>query len=222
MGRHVVRGGLFQGAQHGGAAPEAVLHGLADGRGAEGFAGHVVDVLQGRFAVDPEDVDLVRVPQDVAIGRLRLRQSLRQAVGAVAADGRLQDAPRLCGQVQREPRQQALLKEQVRAQGRVVHGGGVHEGAPAPDLLKAADVVEHAAEPGQVGVRQAVRDLPAEGRDPVGVVDLELDLGVGGVVAGHVAVEGLHDAVFVHAHRSSRAFNAMPARRNRNRRTAPR
>ncbi len=87
MPHHIVHGGAFQAAQYGMVGVKGFQHFGSHGGGAQGFGGHVIDLFQGRFHVHTQNVDLVRIPQDVAQPQGVRVKVFRQAVGTVPAHG---------------------------------------------------------------------------------------------------------------------------------------
>ena len=182
----------------GGAVMEALFHRLGHAGGFEGLGGHVVDLLRRGVALDAEDVDLVSVAEDLTVQALFVGQVFRKAVEAVVQDGLFQQAFFPFAEVRRKTGKQAVGEEQCVRQFGVVHRIGVHKGVEAPHLFKAPNIVQHAAEPGEVLIGpDRGGDAAAEAGDPIGVVDLEADLRVGGVIGGDIVPEGVDHAGFV-------------------------
>ena len=91
--------------------------------------------------------------------------------------------------------QTALVKQHGHAHQGMVDGLRVDKGTIPAQLLKAAYIVQKAAQPGQIDVLrrqgQAVGDALTQGGDAVGVVDLQFHFRVSGVVVGRVCGKGL-------------------------------
>ena len=120
---------------------------------------------------DPEDVRLVRVPQDLREKpRLRI-QIFGQRELVVHPDRRLAEfRPSLRKAARRESFDQSLPEQKIGAELGMIHGLCVKKGAVPAHLLKAADVVQKAQKPRQIqqssGHAETPGDPPAEVRDP--------------------------------------------------------
>ena len=202
MAHGVVGREAFQAAQHAVVAVKRLQHFRRDRALPQRLGGDIVDLLHGDFHVHPQDVHLVGVPQDLAEHPGAAVQFRRQAVGAVPGHGGAQQfVPGRIVQVVAHP---PFLKQHAGAHGGVVDGFGVVEGAVPAQLFKPTHVVQQPAQPGQIPFlrrqAQAGRDAVAQGGHPVGMVDLQFDFGVGGVIAGRVAGKGFPGAAAVDRH----------------------
>ena len=202
MPHDVVGRVLLEAAQHTVVLIKRLQHGGADGALLQRFGRDVVDLLHRRLDVDAQDVHLVGVAQDLAKLQRACVQAVRQAVGAVPGHGGAQHfVLRAVVQVFGD---MPLVKQHAGAHGGMVDGLRVVERAVPAQLLKAADVVQKPAQPGQVplGRRQvqAGGDALAQRRYAVGVVDLQFDFGVVGVIACGVGGKRLPGAAAVQRH----------------------
>ena len=212
MAQKDVRRVPARGARDGGVPPEPGGRLLGKLAFQERALRKAVDVLNGAGAVHLQDVDLVRVAQELAQAARARVQVLRQPPRAVQRDGRA-DEPVLVrrGHVVADRGRSAVqpVKQHARAEGRVAGGGGVVERAIAPDLLEATHIVQEPQQPRKVDVlwgrafRQGACDLLGKVRHAPGVLHLQGDLGVLGVKALHVALERVRRPVPVYVHVAS-------------------
>lgn len=163
-----------------------IVHLIGDGRGTEGFLREIVDLTAWCFAVYTQDVDFICIPQDGGEAVLAFTEILRKAVYVVEAYRLLEERKLFLLCVLHEEMKLAVMEEDIRAQHRMITGQAVLKGMILAELLEAADVVEHTAEPGEipVGRRQSevFRDRVAHRSDAVGVVYLQLYLHIAEII----------------------------------------
>ena len=157
---------------------------------------HAVDVCDGAQAVDGEDVDLVRIAQDVAESERSLVECVGQSIGAVGSHGRADEA--VGAFIWAETSQENLAavifaKQHLDTKCRMAHRCRIAEGVIASDLLKPADVMKQAEQPCKVHVALVHPKRPSDALAQVGnsqsVLDLQRDARVGGVVGAHIRVK---------------------------------
>ena len=202
VSHHIVHRRPFQRPQHRVVVIKGLFHLRRNRRTAQRGGGDIVDLLQRGFHIHPQDVDLVRVPQQVAVQKRPDVQILRQPVGAVQLHRPAQQ-PVLAAVVQIVP-DVSLRKQHLGAAGGMVDGGSIVEGTMPAQLLEPAHVVQKPAQPGQVntgGVQALGRGNPrTKTRHPVGVVNFQLYLGVPVIVPGSVGGKGTQCLVSVDLH----------------------
>ena len=161
---------------------------------------------------DPEDVHLVRVPEDLREDPCLRIQVLRKGQLVVQPDRRLAELrPALRKALRRESSDQSLPEQKVRAELRMIHGLCVEKCPVTPYLLKAADVVQKAQEPGQIQ-----RDPSAETRHPERVHDLKTDHGIFRVIPGGISAKRFYCCFSVEHipstfHPDTGALSVLPA-----------
>lgn len=157
-----------------------IVHLIAGGRGAEGFLREIVDLTAWCFAVYTQDVDFICIPQDGGEAVLACTEILREAVHVVEPYRLLEERKRILLCVVDEETELSVMEEDIRTQHRMITGQAVLKGMILAELLEAADVMEHTAEPGEVtvggGQSEIFRDCIAHRSDPVGVVYLQFHL----------------------------------------------
>ena len=159
---------------------------------AQGLGADVVDFLHRRFNVDAQNIDFIGIPQNLAEHPRAVVQLFRQAEGTVPRHRRAQQG--VLGGILYIVADVPLVKQHACTQCSVADGLGIDEGVVPPQLLKAADIVQHAGKPGQVRILrrqgQAFGNTVTQRGHAVGVVDFQLDLRVGGVVVRSVVGKG--------------------------------
>ena len=172
------------------------LHDRRNFRAPERLRIRIVDRLQGKFRIDPENVNLVGVPDQTGEQKLPLIQSLRKQIVAVMADGQLNQMLRLRVLRRHKAPDQALPfapEQKVRPEAAVVDGGGVIEGIVDTQLFKTPDIMEQADQPGKIAVlrgqSQASGDPLRSRRHPAGVFHLQADLVVRYIIGFHIFPE---------------------------------
>ena len=157
-----------------------IVYLIGDGRGTEGFLREIIDLAAWGFAVYTQDIDFICIPQDRGEAVLALAEILREAVHVVEAYRLLEERKHILLSIAHEETDLSIPEEDIRAQHRMITGQTVLEGVVLAELLEAADVMEHTAEPGEItvgrGQSEIFRDCITHRRDPVGVVHLQLHL----------------------------------------------
>ena len=163
-----------------------IVHLIADKRGAEGFLREIIDLAAWRFAVYTQDVDFICIPQDGGEAVLACTEILWETVHIVEPYRLFEERKLILLCVVHEETELFVMEEDICAQHRMITGQAVLKGMILAELLEAADVMEHAAEPGEItvgrGQSEIFRDCIAHRSDPVGVVHLELHLHIAEVI----------------------------------------
>ena len=171
---------------------KGVQHSRGHGALAQLGCGDIVNFLHRGLDIDAQDVDLISIPQDLAEPLRAFIQTVRQAEGTVPLHRRAQQAVGV-GVIEIVP-DAPLVKQDRDAQRSMADRLRIHKGVVPAQLLKAAHIVQYAAQPCKVDVllrqRKTFGDPAAEGCHAVGVVDLELYLRVSGVVMRSIVGKG--------------------------------
>ena len=206
MPHHIVHRCLFQGPQHRVLLLKSLQNLRCDLGLAQLLGGGVVDGLQRHLHIDPQDIDLVRVPQDLAEHPGPLIQILWQAVGAVAGhrhphQRKILFLRGLLFKIQVVPYQLFLSEEQILPEECMVDGIRVVEGVIPAKLLETPHIVKHSQQPGKFHVlrrqRQTLRNLPAQLRHLVGVDNLQVYFFILRIIISYIGGKGLlHSRLF--------------------------
>ena len=187
---------------------KGVQHGGRHRAPAQRCGADVVNFLHRCLDVDPQNVDLVGVAQNLAEQPRAVIQRLRQTERAVPFHSGAQQCVGT-GIVQIVP--DASLVEQHRdAQRGVADRLCIDKCVVAAQLLKAAYIVQDAGQPRQIDILrrqgQALGNAGAERRHAVGMVDFQFDLGVSGVVVRGIVGKGFLCAGTVNFHTITSLF----------------
>ena len=204
MADHVVGGVLFQAVQHTVVLIKGVQHGGRHRALAQCHGADVVDFLQRRLNVDAQNVNLVGIAQKLAECPRAGIELFRQAKGAVPFHSGAQQG--VLGRVVHIVADAALVKQHLHAEGGVADRLRINKGVVPAQLLKAAHIVQQAAQPCQIDIlrrqAQAAGNAGAERGHAVGVVNFQLYFRVGGIVVCGVGGKGplRTDAVDFHSY----------------------
>ena len=173
MAHRIVGGPFFQAVQNAVVLVKRVQHSGRYWALAQGLGANVVDLFHRRFNVDTQNIDFVGIPQNLAEHPRAVVQLFRQAEGTVPRHRRAQQG--VLGGIVYIVADVPLVKQHACTQCSVAGGLGVDEGVVPPQLLKAADIVQHAGKPGQIRILrrqgQAFGNAVTQGGHAVGVVD---------------------------------------------------
>lgn len=142
--------------------------------------------LAARLVEHAHDIHLVGIPRDGAEKAFASAQTRREPEVAVKGNGTLDDARpfRIAGETCH------LILEHLDPERRMAARVRVAERPPLAQLLESTDVVQQTAQPSEVGVgrEQALpsRDLVAQLGNLIGVLDLERDPLIRGVVTSDI------------------------------------
>ena len=134
-----------------------LINRIGNRRHKKNFFLHTVNFLSGRFHIYPQDVDLVRIPQNCSKAIFPFCQVIRQLIYIMQPDGLFYQLKIILTTLMcvfrysfQKISNQPVTEQNVRTKLCMIDGKGIPEGVEMAQLFKAPNVMEHSKEPGKV------------------------------------------------------------------------
>ena len=201
MSHHMIHRRSLDAAQRRVMFVKAIHHCRCDGCIAQFLRRGIINLLQRHIHIDPQNINLVSIPQDMAQLFRARHKPLRNPVGTVHSYGSLNDLIlRHIVHIRADqtfPFLKRSAKQNICSERCMIDGICIAECPVSPELLKSSHIVQHSKKPCQVDLcllhPLRLRDPLAQFRHPVSVVYFQFYFLIGRIISIRIFPECFSD-----------------------------